>query len=250
LERVLSPSGLIGPFGLACGRDGSVVAADGLAVAHVAADGTQTRIATLLADLPGLAVDVALLDGDVLILLQRGQVLRRGHDGALRSVAGHLRRATALQAAPGGGAHVIEAGEGRVLHLDGEGGVTGTVAAGLDDPRDLAIGPDGTLWVSQRGGVVGLRDGTVTGRIDAVADPHGVATDGTIVLVADPSGRRLVAVPLAGGTAVDVVSGAPVGSPVDGASPPHAFTALDHDGTGFVAGMDGDGSIRRIRPTR
>jgi sugar lactone lactonase YvrE len=250
VERVLSPSGLIGPFGLAARADGTVVAGDGLAVAEVAADGTQVRVATLLADLPAMALDVAAVDGDVLILLQRGQVLRRAADGSLRSVAGHLRRATAVVASGDGGAYVAEAGEGRVIRLDGHGAVTATVARGLEDPRDLAVAPDGTVWVSQRGGVVGLRDGEVVARVEAVEDPHGVAVDATTVMVADPAHRRVVAVPLSGGAPVTVLGDAPLGSPVPGATPPHAFSALDHDGAAFVVGCDGDGSIRRLRARR
>jgi hypothetical protein len=134
-----------------------------------------------------------------------------------------------------------------VLHIDGDGDITATVASGLDDPRDLAVGPDGTLWVSQRGGVVGLREGSPVARIDAVREPHGVATDGTTVLIADPAGRRIVAATTDGGSVADVVTGAAVGSPVSGAAAPHAFTALEHDGAGFVAGFDGDGSIRHLR---
>ena len=75
-ERILSASGLVGPFGLARLADGRMLVADGLSVAVVDADGTLTRTHTLIADLPTLAVGAATLDGDPIVLGQRGQVFR------------------------------------------------------------------------------------------------------------------------------------------------------------------------------
>ena len=46
-----------------------------------------------------------------------------------------------------------------------------------------------------------------------------------------------------------VVSGAPVGPPVDGAVVPAAFAAVSTDGAGgYLVGCNGDGSIRRLTP--
>jgi sugar lactone lactonase YvrE len=245
VERVLSPSGLIGPFGIDRMADGSLLSADGLAVNRIGADGVATVIMSLLADLPGMAIDVAHHGDDPLVLLERGQVLRRHPDGRLTTVAGRLTDATSLTSAPGGGAHLVERRPGRVLHLDGEGGVT-EVAAGLDRPVAVAEGPDGTLWVSRRDGVTGVRDGAVVAEIGGFVRPQGIAFLDGAIWVADAGRRALTRVDPAGGDRRDVLTAAPFGPPVPDARMPHAFAPLAADGDGLLVGCDGDGSIRRI----
>ncbi|MDH4148673.1 MAG: gluconolaconase, partial [Acidimicrobiia bacterium] len=81
VERVLSDSGLVGPFGLARRADGRILAADGLSVAEIGTDGSQRRIMNLIADLPSMAIDVIEYDGEPLVLVERGQVFRKPADG-------------------------------------------------------------------------------------------------------------------------------------------------------------------------
>lgn len=255
-ERVLAPSGLIGPYGLAVLGDGRVASADTLAINVTGPDGRPRVVASLLADLPGPAIDVAAVrdpdgsaSGDLLLLIQRGQVLRRSADGALRSVAGHLDGVTAMTEAPGGGALVVEAGPDRVIHIDGEHDGTSTVVVeGLSDPRGVAAGPDGSVWVAHRGGVTGFVDGRPTATIDVVADPCDVAVTATSVAITDPAGRRVVVVDRTGGGSVEAVTGLPIGPPVAGARLPHSFSPVVADGDVFLVGCDGDGSIRRLSP--
>ncbi len=250
VERVLSPSGLIGAFGLGAVADGSLLDADRLAVAAIERDGATRCLMNLITDLPSLALDVAVLDGEVLVLVERGQVFRRPASGErARQVAGHLERPSALCESGDGGAYVAERKSGRVLRIDGAGAVTGEVATGLRRPRALAVGAEGTLWVAQDGGVVGLRDGAPVREFDAVAQPHGVAEAGSTLFIADPTARRVVAVDLSSGDTADVVRDAPLGPPVESARVPVSTTPLLADGDGVLVGCDGDGSVRRLAAT-
>ncbi len=249
IERVLSESGLIGPFGLDRLPDGSLLSADALAVNRTVLPGSPEVIMSLLADLPGMALDVAHVGDDPLVLLGRGQVLRRRGDGRLDSVAGRLRDATTITSARAGGAFVVERGEGRILHIDGEGAQT-VVAVGLDAPVAVAESSDDTLWVTRRGGVTGLVGGSVTAAIDGLDRPQGVATvegpHGPVLVVAEPSRRAVVGIDLVTGRRRDLLTAAPIGLAVSGANAPHSFTPLLADGRHVLIGCDGDGSIRRL----
>ena len=165
---------------------------------------------SLLADLPAMAVDVAHHGDRPLVLLARGQVLRREPDGRMTSVAGRLDGARSMVSAPGGGAYVVEAGSGsgagRVIRIDGEGGTDGEVARGLTDPRAVAVGRDGTVWVTHPGGATGFRDGAAVARLDGIAEPHGIAVGAAHAVIADPGRRAVVAVEVASGRATDVVT--------------------------------------------
>jgi len=245
-ERVLSPSGLIGPFGLHRRAGGSIVVGDGLAVTEVQADGSARCIMNLIADLPSMAIDVAELDGDVLVLVERGQVFRKpAGGGRAEPVAGRLRHAVSMTDSGDGGVLVVESGGNRVARVDGSG-VTGVVAAGIDRPHSASVAEDGTVWVTHPGGATGFLEGRPVGAISGVADPHGIAVAGGSALIADPANRRVVAHDLARGENVDALINAPMGPPVAGAKIPHAASPLAVDGSGFLVGCDGDGTIRRL----
>ncbi|MEZ5236695.1 MAG: hypothetical protein R2749_28970 [Acidimicrobiales bacterium] len=258
VERVLSPSGLIGPFGLDRGEDGALWSADGLAVNRAGdrTGGSPVVVASLLADLPGMAIDVAHAGPDALLLLERGQVLRRSPDGATRSVAGRLEGARSLATARRGGAYLVERRAGRVSLIDGEGGVT-PLLDGLDRPEAVAEAPDGTLWITRRGGVLAWRDGAVVADIDGFDTPQGIAVlDGTgagrspgagTVVVAEVGTRSVVALRPDGSRQV-LATDLPLGAPVPGARLPHGFSPLLADGDGVLVGCDGDGSVRRLSP--
>jgi sugar lactone lactonase YvrE len=259
-ERRFIDSGLIGPFGLARLSDGSVASADALAV-NLTPPGRRPEVAaSLLGDLPGVAIDVARAgdpgpngvpgDGtdDLLILMQRGQVLRRqASTGNLRSVAGFLDRARSLTEAPGGGAYVVEAGPGRVIRIDGAtDGSASTVIGGLVQPRGVAAGPDGSIWVAQQSGVTGFLDGRAISTIDVVDNPCGVAVTANAVAITDPAGQRVVVVDRSTGVATVAAAELALGPPVTGARLPHSFSPVIAVGDAFVVGCDGDGSIRRL----
>ncbi|MEM7338786.1 MAG: SMP-30/gluconolactonase/LRE family protein [Actinomycetota bacterium] len=262
VERRFVESGLIGPFGLAVLGDGRIASADALAVNVSDLHGTPTVVASLLGDLPGVAVDVARAgdpgrhgqpgdtSDDLLVLMQRGQVLRRrATDGALRSVAGFLKRVTAMAEAPGGGAYVVEAGPGRIIAIDGASDAQPSVVVeNLDNPRGLAAAADGSLWVAHRSGVTGFVDGRPTMTIDAVADPCGVAVTPSTVVITDPGRRAVVAIDRSSGAVATVVTDLPIGPPVSGARLPHSFSPAVAVGDAVLVGCDGDGSIRRLTP--
>lgn len=247
-ERLLSESGLIGPFGIAQLPGGRYATADALAVNIIDADGTPHVVASLLADLPGTAVDVAAIDDDLLILIGRGQVLRRTADGSLTSVAGHLGAVTSICESPDGGALVVDAAGGRIIHIDGVEAVIGEAVTGLDDPRAVAVAPDGTIWVTRPGGATGFRDGRPVSSIEGITDPHGIGVSSTTALIAEPTRRRWVAIDLATGQLSDAVGKAPIGPPVAGSTMPHAFSPVLAVDGGFIVGCDGDGSLRRLTP--
>ena len=260
VERPLVAPGLIGPFGLAALGGGRIASADALAVNISGPDGRPAVVASLLGDLPGMAVGVARAGrpdrgaepgddpDDLLVLLQRGQVVRRrASDGVLRSVAGFLDQPTTMTEAPGGGAYVVEAGAGRVLHIDGVGDGSATVVIdGLNDPRGIAAGSDGALWVTHRGGVTSFVDGRPTATVDAVADPCDVAVTASTVAITDPGRRRVVTVDRSSGATATAVTDLPIGPPVAGARLPHSFSPIVADGEDLLVGCDGDGSIRRL----
>lgn len=245
VERLLSPSGLIGPFGLDRMRDGSLLSADGLAVNRTPAGGEPSVLMSLLADLPGMAIDVGHHGDDPLVLLGRGQVLRRRADGSLQTVAGRLDGATSLSSSPAGGSYVVEQRAGRVLRLDGEGGVE-PVLVGLDAPLAVAESADGTLWVSRRNGVTGVRQGAVVAEIDRLDQPQGVAVHNGMVWVAEVGRRAVVRIDPLGGGRLDAATDLPIGAPVAGVAMAHSFAPLAADGDGVLLGCDGDGSVRRF----
>ena len=246
-ERILSASGLVGPFGLARLEGGRVLVADGLSVAVLEPDGSLSRTHTLIADLPTLAVGAAVLDGDPIVLGQRGQVFRCRPGEAGVPIAGRLAEPTGLTDSGDGGLLVTERGAGRVVRLDASG-VTGEVAGGLDRPFSASVDPAGTLWVSCADALVGLRDGAVQTRIDALAGAQGIAAGAAGVVAVHPPSNRIVAVEPASGAIRTLVERAPLTSPVPSAELPLAAACVIADGDGYLVGCGGDGTIRRLTP--
>jgi sugar lactone lactonase YvrE len=244
-ERILSASGLVGPYGLARLDDGRLLVADGLSVAVVEADGTLTRTHTLIADLPTLAVGAATLEGDPVVLGQRGQVFRCRPGEATVPIAGRLSEPTGLTGSGDGALLVVERGAGRIVRVDGSG-VTGEVAGGLDRPFAASVDPSGTLWVTCADALVALEGGSVRSRIEALAGALGVAAGPAGVVVAHPGSGRIVSVDAASGALRTLVERAPLASPVASAELPFASACVIADGDGYLVGCGGDGTIRRL----
>ena len=254
-ERVLSPSGLVGPYGLGVYDDGSLLVADGLSVAHVGIDGAVVRTHTLINDLPTLAIDAAVVGGDAWVLGLRGQVFRFRPGAAAEPIAGRLNDPTGLSAHAAGGAWVVERGAGRVGRIPAEGGAVVALIANLDRPHGVAMSATGedsaSVWVTTADGLLEVSPaGEVRRRVAELARGQGVAVgaDGRVavalaakgeVAVFDPSTNRIT-------TAVRCAA---LASPVPEASLPHASAAVVADGPGWLVGCGGDGSIRRLRPS-
>jgi sugar lactone lactonase YvrE len=229
-----------------------LLAGDGLSAAAISTSGAVERLATLLVNLPGLAVGAAELGDDLLVLGAAGEILRyRGGRAGSEpdELCAGLEGATSIIAEGPGSVLVAESAGGRIrrVHADGQ---TEIVARDLAVPGAVAIGPDGALYVSQGGGgavVVIARDG---GRreLDRFAGAQGIALAGSRLLVADAARHELVVLDVDSGQREVVVRDAPIGAPVEGVVPA-AFCSVCADGEGgFYVGCNGDGSIRRLTP--
>ena len=136
----------------------------------------------------------------------RGTVIRIAPDGTRTVVARRLKHPGGLAVDAEARVLVAEEGGGRVLRLDGP--APQTVASGLDAPRWLAVGHDGTLYVvvraerahrrddddddERRDAIVAIRpDGRTAPFADGLREVAGLATDANAVYVAarTPSGR-------------------------------------------------------------
>jgi sugar lactone lactonase YvrE len=246
-HRILSPSGLLGPHGLALGPGGRLLVADGLSVAAVDG-GAITRLFTLLIELHTLAAGVAPLGDDLAVLAVTGEVLLYRQGSTEPSVLYEgLVDPTSIRADTDNSVLVVERGAGQVSHIDRSGGHH-AVLHGLDHPGAMDRGDDGRLYVSQGTTVAAFEhNGTHRATIDGFTDAQGVAVAGTTLLVADAGAHQLVAVDTASGARQVVVHDAPIGQPVTGVVPA-AFCSVCADGEGgFYVGANGDGSIRRLR---
>jgi sugar lactone lactonase YvrE len=247
-QRVLSEPGLLGPYGLALGRDARLLAGDGLSAAAIGADGAVERLATLLVNLPGLALGASELGDDLLVLGAGGEILRyRGGRGEPDELCAGLEGPTAIYPEGPGSVLVVERLGGRLrrVHADGQ---TEVVVSDLQAPGAVAIGESGERYVSQGDGgavVVIGRDGSRR-PLERFDQAQGLALSGSRLLVADVGRRELVVLDMQGGRREVVVRDAPIGAPVEGVMPA-AFCPVCPDGAGgFYVGCNGDGSIRRL----
>lgn len=158
-------------------------------------------------------------------------------------LAGGLSDPTCLRA-DGGRLLVAERGAGRITAISSDG-ATSPVLTGLTTPA--ALDRLGEGYVVSAGHVVLLIDGQGNERrLDGFGDAQGVASNGNVILVADAGRHEIIAFDVASGSREVIVSGAPIGVPVQG-TVPAAFTPLTSDGVGgFLVGCNGDGSIRRL----
>ncbi|GAA5060239.1 SMP-30/gluconolactonase/LRE family protein [Nocardia callitridis] len=156
---------------------------------------------------------------------------------------------------------VAELGTGRVLSI--RSGGAEVLAAGLDAPRGVALGRDGTAFVAESGAgrVVSIGDAGVTTVVDGLRTPHGILVRGTQLLIVDVGLTALLSVDLETGTrrtvATDLPVGAPPGvnpKPLRGTPPfsgpmgPFAGIAAGPDGTVYLS-ADAEGSVLALRYT-
>ena len=254
--RMIVPKGLVGPYGVAVDRAGTVYAGDNFRLATVADGEAHTR--ELLMSSHGVATDDL---GRVHLASQSGAV--RTYEPERREVrtrAEHLVR-------PGGVAHradgllvVAETGAGRVVGIDAEDGLT-VLAEGLGSPVDVAFDGEDRLYVSdeQRGVVVRVDEGVPVPVLEGLDRPQGVAVSGTELFVVETGTGRLLAVDLGTGDrrveAEDLAVGLPPGLTrvqpdhvAHGAAVPVPFAgmAAGPDGALYVS-ANGEGSVLRLR---
>lgn len=105
----------------------------------------------LIENLGGAAADVAgLPNGDVLVLLANGDLIRASGD-ARTKVAGGLRTPVGLAVGANDTAFVVERDAGRVVRVDLTTGAITEAAGGFTKPRAVAVRPDGSLVVLDSG---------------------------------------------------------------------------------------------------
>lgn len=262
-ETELIGRGLLGPFGLATGRQGETYIADGMSYAVMSPDGVISRPSHLLNHgFPGYVRGVAVAeDGTLYFSNSAGGVASFVPGTEAAYIATDLDRLMGLAVALDGRLLACESGSGRLLAL-ARGGDHRVVAQGLNQPTGLAVAADGSCYVAEAGAgrVVHCIGNDKREVLGGLVEPHGVTLSGDQLLVLDRGSRTLHAVSLSSGKSQVVATGLPVG-PAPGVTPkplpgiagvmpgpllPFADLTTARDGSVLLAG-DGDGSLLRVR---
>ncbi len=265
-ERVLVPGGFLCPWGLACGADGTLYAADGGSLALISATGSISRSGMSLDEgfpgfLRGLAVGTM---GELYVTTVAGEVASyHPVTQASRVLASGLNELHGLARAADGTLVVAEGGEGNVLQINATTGAVSVVARGLSRPTGIVTASDGTCCVSEtgKGRVVRIdTSGTLTPLVEGLQAPHGLAVLGDQLLILDAGTKELHAVQLATGQRQVLASQLAIGAPpgvepkpllgvpdlLPGPLSPFSGLAVGADGTVYIAG-DGEGSVLALR---
>jgi sugar lactone lactonase YvrE len=262
-EHVLIERGLLGPFGIAVGGDGTVFVADGMSYATVSPGGVVSRPSTLLHHgFPGYVRGVAVgSDGSLYFDNSAGGVARFAPGGEAQYLATDLDQLMGLAVGANGDVIACEAGAGRVLSLAPQREPR-VLARGLHRPTGLALAADGSCYVSEAstGRIVRIHDGVRSVVLEGLTEPHGLAISDDTLFVLDRGARSLHGVSLRSGKSAVIASGLPVG-PAPGIVPkvlpgipgimpgplsPFADLAAARDGSIVLSG-DGEGSLLRVR---
>ena len=133
---------------------------------------------------------------------------------------------------------------------------TKVLASGLAGPVQMALGRDGSLYVTEAAGKltrVNMADGTKTEVADGLALPEGVAqTPWGSVVVAEAAARRIVEIDPATGAKRTIAENLEIGLPAGpGMPPPYCVTgvAVGPDGTVYFT-ANRNNALYRIRPQR
>lgn len=149
----------------------------------------------VLRSLDGIAIG---RDGDVLVTedLVNGRVLRLSKTGQIEVVVGGLNRPGGLCVGKKGMLYIAETATGRLLsYLNG---TMETVVEDLDEPDEVQLAPDGSLWITEGtnpGTLLRLRDGKLETILAGLVFPQAIAfrPDGH-VLVAERGRNRILVV--------------------------------------------------------
>lgn len=187
--RMVVEGAMLGPYGLAAGPGGSLLAADGVSLAEIAPDGSVARPFQLVTPgAPPFMRAVALAaDGAFIFTSPSGKLSRYRVGEEALALADDLDEPVGVTVAPDGAILVCEAGAGAILAFDGAAPPR-RVASGLDRPTGIAVAPDGTIYASEAtaGRVVAIgASGEAETVIDGLAEPQGVALRGADLFVLD-----------------------------------------------------------------
>jgi sugar lactone lactonase YvrE len=255
------PGGLNWPLDLAVGDDGNLYVADGTYFYVVRADGSLDTVGMLFSPgYPGFLRGVAATGpGEFVVTTSGGQVAtyRPGADET-DYLATDFDQLYGV-ATRGDTVVFAELGTGRVHAL--RSGDVETMATDLQDPLDVAFGPDGSALVAESGaGRVARLSGTrAETLVDGLQRPQGIhVADGQLYIV-DAGAKEVIAFDLDSKERRTIASGLPIGPPpgvepkplkgmppFSGPQGPFAGITAAPDGTLYVS-ADGDGSVLALQ---
>ncbi|GBE63874.1 gluconolaconase [Mycobacterium sp. MFM001] len=253
--RTVLPGGLNWPLDLAVGADGNLYVADGTYFYVLGPDRTLQTVSMLFTPgYPGfLRGLVPAGPGEFVVTTSGGQVSRyRPADSESTVLADGFDQLYGVTVSDDT-VVVAELGTGRVLSI--RAGQAEVIAAGLQDPVGVAIGPDGGCLVSEAGRVVKVSGSSIETVLDELQRPQGILVRDGLLYVVDADAKELVEFDLEHGTRRTVAAELPVGAPpgvvpkplkgmppFSGPQGPFAGIAAGSDGTLYVS-ADGDGSV-------
>ena len=262
--RALVDKGFQWPMGLAIGDDGVLFIADG-GFTYLLPPGGQPQLAGMLftEGFPGWTRDaVASGPGEYIVTTASNTVARWRPAAQEHEVLASGYDLLMGVDIAGGRIVFAEAQHGRVMAISG--GQASELASGLNQPRGVAIGDDGTVYVAESGAgrVVKVSGGKAVTLVDALGDPQGIAVHGSKLYIVDIGRRQVVEYDLVSGARSVIASELPVGAPPgairkqlggvgDMCGPMVSFTGITagDDGTIYVS-ADAEGSVLALRPTR
>jgi len=250
-REVLGP-GLIGPYGVEVGADGTILIADGVSVKVVESDGPFRSDLHALVDFPWLITAAVRVESNVLVIVAHGVGILEWTpeiEGSDRLLAGpeQIEDPVGLVLDPDDPTRVLvcDRARGAVWSI-GRDGTMERVVQGLEEPQAVARDAAGRLWVSHGTNAVSVHAGDeVVTTLEGFGAPQGIAVSAGRVLVADVERRQLVGVDVATLDRYVVMHSAPIGPP-DTVGVPFGFCAITADASGFIVGCNGDGSVRRV----